>query len=156
MTTFLKRTLKILILSFFVLLFTSKLCFADVYMPRTVTSIEDLNIIELISWILVALILIITFIAAIKIVMANLTDDISYEYLKEKYASIIFYACLFFQSYFYIIKQLTLGSILFFFVPAIIATALRILAKEKKVSMVIMILSTIFTVLFLFLSMGVD
>ena len=85
MTTFFKRTLKILILSFFVLLFTSKLCFADVYMPRTVTSIEDLNIIELISWILVALILIITFIAAIKIVMANLTDDISYEYLKEKY-----------------------------------------------------------------------
>lgn len=147
---------KITLLILLFLLFVPKICFADVY-STGIPSLNDLDILDKINLVLEASLVLIAVIAASKIVMANLMDDVSYEFIKETSGTILFYSCLFYQSFFYITQGLAIGNIFSFFIlflPTIIATALRILEEEKKISFWIMIISTFYTVFVAFYIMG--
>ena len=149
---------KITLLILLFLLFAPKICFADVY-STGIPSLNDLDILDKINLVLEASLVLIAVIAASKIVMANFMDmdDVSYKFIKETSGTILFYACLFYQSFFYITQGLAIGNIFSFFIlflPTIIATALRILEEEKKISFWIMIISTFYTVFVAFFIMG--
>lgn len=147
---------KITLLILLFLLFAPKICFADVY-STGIPSLNDLDILDKINLVLEASLVLIAVIVASKIVMANLMEDVSYEFIKETSGTILFYACLFYQSFFYITQGLAIGNIFSFFIlflPTIIATALRILEEEKKISFWIMIISTFYTVFVAFYIMG--
>ena len=147
---------KITLLILLFLLFAPKICFADVYSTE-MPSLNDLDILDKINLVLEASIVLIAVIVASKMVMANLMDDVSYEFIKETSGTILFYSCLFYQSFFYITQGLAIGNIFSFFIlflPTIIATALRILEEEKKISFWIMIISTFYTVFVAFYIMG--